>query len=109
MSRKISKTNKFLKVQNTQDVWAHFTESKEQSVIVKHLVEVCHKKILELWREIVTKLPRNISCFARQTLVLSLEQQFESVENSKPKHSFTYFRTVKFRCNRKDIHRGMIQ
>ena len=68
----ISKTNKFLKVQNTQQVWAHFTELKEQSVIVKHLVEACHKKILELWQEIVTKLPRNITCFARRALVLSL-------------------------------------
>ena len=73
----ISKTNKFLKVQNTEEVWAHFTELKEQNVIVKHLVEACHKKILELWQEIVTKLPRNITCFARRALVLS-EQHFES-------------------------------
>ena len=73
----ISKTNKFLKVQNTQEVWAHFTELKEQNVIVKHLVEACHKKILELSQDIVTKLPRNITCFARRALVLS-EQHFES-------------------------------
>ena len=35
----IYETNKLLKVQNKQEVWAHFTELKEQSVIVKHLVE----------------------------------------------------------------------
>ena len=69
---KSDETNKLLKVQNKQEVWAHFTELKEQSVIVKHLVEVCHKKILDLWQEIVSKLPRNITCFARPALVLSL-------------------------------------
>ena len=68
----IYETNKLLKVQNKQEVWAHFTELKEQSVIVKHLVEVCHKKSLDLWQEIVSKLPRNITCFARRALLLSL-------------------------------------
>ena len=68
----IFETNKLLKVQNTPEVWAQFTELKEQSVIVKHLVEACHKKILKLWQEIVTKLQRNITCFARQALLLSL-------------------------------------
>ena len=68
----ISETNKMLKVQNTQEVWAQITELKEQSMIVKHLVEACHKKILKLWQEIVTKLPRNITCFAWRALLLSL-------------------------------------
>ena len=45
----MSETNKLLKVQKNQEVWANFTELKKQSFIVKHLVEVCHKKILDLW------------------------------------------------------------
>ncbi len=57
---------------NTKEIWIDFIELKEQSVIVKCLIEECHKKILDLWQEMVTKLPRSITCFARRALVLSL-------------------------------------
>ena len=67
-----TETNKLLKVHNTKEIWMDFIELKEQSVIVKYLIEECHKKILDLWQEMVTKLPRNITCFARRALVLSL-------------------------------------
>ena len=48
-------TNKLLKQQNTNDIWANFITLKEQSIIINYLTEACNKKILHFWQEMVSR------------------------------------------------------
>ena len=58
--------------ENLAKIWSNFVEMKEQSVIITSITDCCYKMLIKLWHDIVCRMPSNIICFARRSLILSL-------------------------------------
>ena len=63
---------KIVEKENIAKIWSNFVEMKEQCVIITAIMDCCYKMLIKLWHDIVCRMPSNIICFARRSLILSL-------------------------------------
>ena len=63
---------KIVEKENFAKIWSNFVEMKEQCVIITSITDCCYKMLIKLWHDIVCRIPSNIICFARRSLILSL-------------------------------------
>ena len=63
---------KIVEKENLAKIWSNFVETKEKSVIITSITDCCYKMLIKLWHDIVCRMPSNIICFARRSLILSL-------------------------------------
>ena len=63
---------KIVEKENLAKIWSNFVEMKEQCVIITSITDCCYKMLIKLWHDIVCRMPSNIICFARRSLILSL-------------------------------------
>ena len=54
------------------DIWETFLGLKEQSTVIKKIVESCYNKDIILWQSIMRRLPVSIFNFSRRYLILTL-------------------------------------
>ena len=63
---------KELRKEKSNEIWSDFLQLKEQNSIIKHISKVCYAKALSHWKSVVARMPKNIICFCRKALILSL-------------------------------------
>ena len=67
-----SKTDQAFNKAHQKSVWNNFMELKEQNVIIKHISDACHSKVISMWQSLLKQLPNNIFCFVRKALIFCL-------------------------------------
>ena len=55
-----------------ENSWNNFMNLKEQNVIIKHILSTCQVKTINMWQSLIKKLPSNIFCFVRKSLIFCL-------------------------------------
>ena len=67
-----SKINRSFEKETHEGLWNNFMNLKEQNKIINHILSVCSPKVINMWQSLAKKLPPNIFCFARKSLIFCL-------------------------------------
>ena len=67
-----SKCTKLINIESRETTWNNFMGLKEQSIIIKRILEVTKQKEIQSWQSLLSRFPISIHNFCRRYLIVSL-------------------------------------